>query len=140
MSEPGNFNTIEVDHFSAMVIATMRKAGAVRAPRGGGLFARNGHRRDAKSGCNDRASDARDLRDGVNGSKHLVEVRRNRDFGHGLYESTVLDPETRRTARKITGNRIEAEPHHVRNIEAPRRALDQGLFGVLSWQQNEIAS
>src|SRR5690606_38418324 len=57
--------------------------------------------------------------------QHRVQVGRDGDLSYRKRDLAVLDPETRGTPRKIAGDGVEAEAHHLRDQEAARSGGDE---------------
>ena len=56
--------------------------------------------------------------------QQLVDVERDGDLADRVGELAVLDPEARRAAREVAGHGVEAEAHHLGDVEAALGAVD----------------
>src|SRR6185503_19197595 len=64
-----------------------------------------------------RAAELEVIGDRIDSLEDFVEVRRDGHLADRERQLAVIDPEPLRAARKVTRDRIEAEPHEVRDVE-----------------------
>ena len=117
-------------------VASLTEASRQRDQPAAPLLARDGHRADAEGGRADRRAAGRgrlptaSMR--LSSSSRLSEIVTSRDREHAL---AALDPEARGAAAEVAGHGVEAEAHHVGDVERALGALEQLLGGLLAGLQ-----
>src|SRR5690606_10930079 len=103
-----------------------------------GSAACDGHRSHAEGRRGGGGLELQIVRHGVHAEQHGVEVRGDGDLAHRERDLPVLDPEACRAPGEIAGERVEAEPHHLRDEEATGGVGDELVAGQITRLHDEV--
>src|SRR5690242_8565122 len=94
------------------------------------LFPANGHLSNLDGG---RRNGAAEIQVGANGfetHEHLLQIPRDGDFGNREGQLAIADPESRRAARIITCDNVNAKAHQLGDVEAVGDSRNNLLRGL----------
>ncbi len=80
------------------------------------------------------------VRDGDDVAIHVLQIARDRDFLDRMDDHAPLDPEARRAARKVSGDRVDTLTQLLRDEESPAHAAQQRRQVVVAVRYHQVVA